>query len=174
MHEQAHDFVVRKAKIKDLSVLVDFLAKLALHVSGGPPQTLKKREISRLKRALRSAIGDDEKLIVVADHPDSGLVGMAYIHVWRSSGIWEQAGDVEYKSGLIDDVWVEPDYRGMGIFKAMLRELLAFAEKRGAQELVLEYSITNKEAEAAWSKLGFKPTGVRAAAFTSQVKETLH
>lgn len=173
MHKPTHDFVFRQAKIKDLPVLVDFLAKLALHVSGDPPQKLKKREVSRLKDALRNAITDDEKLIVVADSRESGLVGMSYIHVWRNSGIWEQAGEVEYKSGVIDDVWVEPDYRGMGIFTAMLRELVAFAEERGAQELILEYATSNQEAEAAWSKLGFKPTGVRAVAFTAKVNKAL-
>lgn len=55
MNKPAHDFVFRKAKIKDLPELVDFLAKLALHVSGEPPQKLKKREVTRLKAALRNA-----------------------------------------------------------------------------------------------------------------------
>jgi len=173
MAKNTNHFTYRKAKVKDLPVLVDFLAKLALHVSGGTPQELKKREFNRLKNALKDTFADEDKLIVVADRLDSGLVGMGYIHVWRSSDIWEQAGEVEYRSGVIDDVWVEPDYRGMGIFTAILRDLVTFAEKRGAQELILEYSTSNKEAEAAWSKLGFKPTGVRAAAFTSHVNEAL-
>lgn len=38
---------------------------------------------------------------------------------------------------------------------------------------MLEYSATNKEAEATWTRLGFKTTGVRAEAFTTTVKEKL-
>jgi ribosomal protein S18 acetylase RimI-like enzyme len=173
MNKHKHHFTFRKAEVTDVPALVDFLAKLALHVSGGPLRTLKQCESKRLQDALKDTIADEDKLMVVADSPASGPVGMGYIHVWRSSDIWEQAGEVEYKSGVIDDVWVEPDYRGMGIFTAMLRKLVAFAEARGAQELILEYSTTNKEAEAAWSKLGFNPTGVRAAAFTTNVNKAL-
>jgi hypothetical protein len=50
---------------------------------------------------------------------------------------------------------------------------VTFAEQHHASELILEYSASNKEAKAAWTKLGFKPTGVRAAAFTSVVKQAL-
>jgi len=164
---------IRKARKGDVPVLLDFLAKLALHVAGSAPQTLKKKERKRLQEVLTAALLDDDKLLVVADLPGSGVVGMGYIYIWRSQGIWEQAGDHEFKSGIIDDIWVEPEYRQMGIFNALFSELIAFAEQREVQELILEYAISNKEAEATWTRLGFKTTGVRAAAFTSVVKEKL-
>jgi ribosomal protein S18 acetylase RimI-like enzyme len=165
--------IIRQARKADLSVLVDFLVKLAVHVAGGTPQTLKKTERKRLRDLLTSALVDENKLVIVAEVPDNGLVGMGYIYIWRSQGIWEQLGDVEFKSGVIDDIWVEPDYRKLGIFHAMLDELVSFAEDRRVHELILEYSLSNKEAEATWSKLGFKPTGVRAAAFTATVRKVL-
>lgn len=171
--ENAGDFTIREAEPGDLSVLVGFLARLALHVAGGTPRKLKKHERKKLRDLLASALEDENKKIVVADVPGAGLVGMGYIYIWRSQGIWEQAEDVEFRSGIIDDVWVEPDYRKLGVFSAMLRELVTFAESRGAGELILEYSISNREAEAIWSRLGFKTTGVRAAAFTSTVRNEL-
>lgn len=164
---------IRNAEQRDLPALVDFLAKLALHVAGSPPQTLKKSEHKRLLAALRASLADPAKLIVVAETPDHRLVGMGYLYVWRSQGIWEQAGDIEFKSGIIDDVWVEPDFRKLGVFSAILRELVAFAESHHIHELVLEYAASNKEAAAAWAKLGFKPTGIRAAAFRSVVQDAL-
>jgi ribosomal protein S18 acetylase RimI-like enzyme len=164
------DLVIRKAEEGDLPVLVDFLVKLALHVAGPPSQKLKKKERKRLLDYLASACVDKDKLVVVAEHSDSGLVGMAYIYIWRSQGIWEQAGDHEFKSGIIDDIWVEPAFRKLGIFSDMLRELVAFAENRDVPELILEYAVSNKEADATWKRLGFEITGVRAAAFTRSVK----
>ena len=98
---------------------------------------------------------------------------MGYLYVWRNQGIWEQSGDIECKSGIIDDVWVEPNFRKLGVSSAILRELVAFAESQGIDELILEYAASNKEAAATWSKLGFKPTGVRAAAFTTVVQSAL-
>jgi ribosomal protein S18 acetylase RimI-like enzyme len=98
---------------------------------------------------------------------------MGYVYLFHSQGIWEQTSHQELKSGIIDDVWIEPQFRKMGIFQELLRELVEFAHKRGAHDLLVEYSASNKEAAAAWTRLGFKTLGVRAAAWTSSVMATL-
>ncbi|MDZ7791537.1 MAG: GNAT family N-acetyltransferase [Xanthomonadales bacterium] len=166
-------FIIRKAREDDLPVLVGFLAKLDLHVSGEPPQNLKDKEFARLLDALRAALGARNKRLVVAEDPEAGLVGMGYVYAWRSQGIWEQSEPEEHRSGVIDDVWVEPEFRGRGVFRALIQELVAFAESRHVYELILEYSASNPEAKAVWTKLGFKVTGVRAAAFIPEVKKAL-
>lgn len=166
-------FSIRNAIVSDLPVLVDFLAKLALHVAGAAPYTLKIEERERLMATLRASLSDPDKLIVVAETPNTRLVGMGYLYAWRNQGIWEQAGEVELKSGIIDDVWVEADFRKLGVFSAILSHLVAFAKSHDIDELILEYAVSNKEAAATWTKLGFKPTGVRAAAFTSVVQNAL-
>ena len=166
-------FVIREAREEDLPEMVEFLAKLALHVAGAPPHDLKECEHKRLLRTLHSSLDDPNKRLLVAESTNAGLVGMGYVYIWRSQGIWQQSGEEEFKSGFIDDVWVEPEFRKLGIFKALLRDLVAFAEQHHASELVLEYSASNKEARAAWTRLGFKTTGIRAAAFTSVVKQAL-
>ena len=169
----AKGYLIREAVEEDLSVLVGFLAKLALHVAGAPAHTLTDEERERLLAVLRVSLTDDNRQIMVAEVPGVGLVGMGYIYTVRSQGIWEQTRHVEYRSAFIDDVWVEPEYRKLGIFPDLLRKLVSFAESRGAYELVLEYSESNREAKAAWTRLGFKTVGVRAAAFTSSVQEAL-
>lgn len=165
--------IIRDATQADLPALVDFLTKLALHVSGGPSLALKVAEHNRLLGVLRTTLESPNKLVVVAEQPDGGLVGMGDISIWSSSSIWEQATESEHRCGYIDDVWVEPAFRNAGIFKALLRTLVDFADRQGAQELVLEYSASNKEAKTAWTRLGFVTTGVRAAAYTHQVKQAL-
>lgn len=167
------DVVIRKAREEDLFVLVGFIANLDSHVSGESRQELRESEFNRLLTGLRAALGARNKLVLVADASRSGLVGMGYVYVWRSQGIWEQSEPEEYRSGVIDDVWVEPEFRGRGVFKALIQELVAFAEKRHVHDLILEYSLSNEEAKAVWSKLGFKPTGVRAAALIPDVKRAL-
>ncbi|MEQ8514460.1 MAG: GNAT family N-acetyltransferase, partial [Chromatocurvus sp.] len=125
-------FLIREAAEADLPMLVDFEVKLALHVSGAAPQTLKQKEHQRLMSVLRSALTDDSKQLFVAEHPDAGLVGMGFVYVWRSQGIWEQAEALELRSGVIDDVWVEPEFRSHGVFRALLRRLVEFAENHNA------------------------------------------
>lgn len=172
-NKAASKYLLREAVEDDLNQLVEFLARLALHVAGAPPQNLDGDERDRLIAVLRSSLTDPDKQIMVAEVPESGLVGMGYIHIVRHQGIWEQTSHVEYRSGIIDDVWVEPEFRKLGIFPDLLRELVAFAASRGAYELILEYSTSNKEAKAVWPRLGFKTTGVRAAALTTSVQEAL-
>jgi len=166
-------FAIREATEADLPVLVEFLIKLALHVADSGPQKLKRKEYQRLMGVLRAALEDESKRLFVADSPEAGLVGMGYVYVYRSQGIWEQVDPEEYRTGVIDDVWVEPEYRGLGIFKALLKRLVAFAEAHHAHDLILEYSATNRQARAVWTRLGFKTTGVHAAARTSAVKAAL-
>ena len=166
-------YSIRDATEADLPVLVDFLKKLALHVNGGPELALKESEYQRLLEALTATLASPDKRIVVAEQPGVGLIGMGDVTVWSSQSIWEQATVAEYRSAILDDIWVEPEFRKAGIFKALLRRLVEFADQRGANELILEYSSSNKEAKTAWTRLGFVTTGVRAAAFTHTVKEAL-
>ncbi len=171
--DNTDNFFIRKAVEADLPVLVDFLAKLALHVAGAPTLKLKKNERSRLMNVMRASLADPDKLIIVAAASDDIPVGMGYLYISRNQGIWEQAEETESKSAFIDDVWVEPDYRNQGIFRKIIHELVEFAENHDVHELILEYALSNKEAEAVWTRLGFKPTGVRAAAFTQTVQQVL-
>ena len=166
-------YQIREAVEDDLTILVKFLAKLALHVSGAQPQNLKEDEHERLIAVLRSSITDDNKRLLVADVAGQGPVGMGYVYLFHSQGIWEQTSHQELKSGIIDDVWIEPEFRKMGIFQDLLRELVEFAHTRNASDLLVEYSASNKEAAAAWTRLGFNTVGVRAAAWTSSVQAAL-
>lgn len=170
---QGTAFAIREAVESDLPVLVEFLVKLALHVADSGPRTLKAEEHRRLMDVLRSALDDEDKRLFVAASPEDGLVGMGYVYVYRSQGIWEQTEPVSYRTGVIDDVWVEPAYRSRGVFRALLKRLVAFAERHNAHELILEYSATNQQARAVWKKMGFEITGVHAEAFTSTVKAAL-
>ncbi|MEX2523603.1 MAG: GNAT family N-acetyltransferase [Gammaproteobacteria bacterium] len=166
-------FTVREAAEKDIPVLVDFLIEIGLHVSGAPRQTLSQQADERLRKFLRGYIHDNEKHIVVACTSRGRVVGMGNIQIWHSPNLWEEAEELDLKSAFIDDLWVEPDFREQGIMTLILDELIRFAEYHGIQELFLEYSLSNKEAAAVWERLGFNPTGVRAAAWTRNVREKL-
>jgi ribosomal protein S18 acetylase RimI-like enzyme len=166
-------FTVREATQDDVPVMVEFLVALGLHVSGGQRQTLTREAEQRLQSFLSGYLDDRDKHLVVACSADGEVVGMGNIHIWHSPNLWEEAGDLDQKSGFIDDLWVEPACRKQGIMTLILKELVRFAESHGIEELILEYSLSNEEAAAVWERLGFKPTGVRAAAGIRSVREKL-
>lgn len=166
------DYYVREAGDEDIPVLVDFLIKLGLHVSGAERKTLSEDAEQRLQTFLREYIEHPEKHLVVACSGAGELVAMGNIQIWHSPNLWEEAEDPE-QSGFIDDLWVEPAHRQRGIMTLVLDELVRFAEDRGIEELVLEYALSNQEAAGAWQRLGFTPTGVRAAAWSRAVRDKL-
>lgn len=167
------DITIREATEDDVPVLVGFLVELGLHVSGGKRQTLSKKAKKRLQAFVREYLEHSDKFMVVACNAENKPVGMGNIQIWHNPNLWEEAEDLEQKSGFIDDLWVEPAFRKQGIMARMLDALIEFAEGHDIEELILEYAITNDEAAAVWERLGFTPTGVRATASTATVRQNL-
>jgi len=167
------DITIREATVEDVPVLVGFLVDLGLHVSGGKRHTLSKKAKKRLQAFVREYLDHSDKFMVVACNPENEPVGMGNIQIWHNPNLWEEAEDLEQKSGFIDDLWVEPAYRKQGIMSRILDVLIEFAKSHDIEELILEYAITNDEAAAVWERLGFTPTGIRATASTMTVRQNL-
>ena len=70
------------------------------------------------------------------------------------SGIEEIPGTVEVIS-----VWVAPGARGQGVGDAMLEALLAWADDRDAQRVVLTVTEDNAAAQRLYGRQGFVATG---------------
>jgi ribosomal protein S18 acetylase RimI-like enzyme len=168
-------FDVRPAKAGDIPTLVRFLINLDAHVAGVAPDVLAltERGEQELQQRIESFIGEPGKRLVVACGPDGELVGMGDIHIWHYADLWLNPERQGLRSGYIDDLWVEPEYRTSGIGRQILEALFEYAAEQEIDELILEYALHNKEAEQYWSRLGFKPTGVRAAASLRDVRARL-
>lgn len=166
------DYTVREALAGDLPVLLEFLIRLDAHVAGVPPEDLALTTAGtrQLRDRLRSFIDEPDKRLVVACVGDGQPVGMGNIHVWHYADIWLNPERRGLRSGYIDDLWVEPEFRGLGIARLILGALLDFAVQQEIDELVLEYALHNEEAAALWRRVGFEPTGVRAAAKLGEVR----
>lgn len=167
---------IREATEDDIPRLVQFLLQLDAHVAGVDAEVLALTEAGeqQLVERLRDFIDNPWKLVLVAEDADTGeVVAMGDIALWHYADIWHNPERKGLSSGVIDDVWVEPDYRQSGVGKAMLERLVAFAAANGIHDLMVEYSLSNDEARAAWERLGFRPTGVRAAATVGEVRRRL-
>ncbi|MDZ7668623.1 MAG: GNAT family N-acetyltransferase [Gammaproteobacteria bacterium] len=162
---------VAEANMDDVPQAVELLFHLDAHVSGAPRDLLKMtpQGEKELATRLRSYIDNPYKLLLVARHSKAGVVGMGDIALWKHAEVWETPERQGQWYGVIDDVWVEPDYRRQGLSRRIVRGLVAFAHEHGVESLQLEYSASNQEAARTWKKLGFRPIGIRAAASASEV-----
>ena len=162
---------ITEAREDDIPQLLELLFHLDAHVSGAPREALKMtpQGEQQLAAHLRSYLTNPYKRFVVARAARRGVIGMGNIALWKQAEVWETPERQQQWYGVIDDVWVEPEYRQQGLSRRMVIELLAFARSHGVESVQLEYSASNQEAARTWTRMGFKPIGVRAEASASAV-----
>ncbi|MEA4816623.1 MAG: ribosomal protein S18-alanine N-acetyltransferase [Lachnospiraceae bacterium] len=72
------------------------------------------------------------------------------------AGMWHVVTE-----GHITNVAVDFEFRGRGIGEALTKALIDEAYKREMVGITLEVRITNEKAQRLYTKLGFKPEGIR-------------
>lgn len=92
----------------------------------------------------------DSHLIVCED--DEDIIGTGYAQVRESKISLEH----EFHSYL-GFMYVSPAYRGRGINKKILEDLVAWSQQRGARDLYLDVYVRNNAAIKAYQKAGFEP-----------------
>lgn len=71
----------------------------------------------------------------------------------------------------VDNVAVSEKYRGSGIGKALMTELISYCKMKNADFVTLEVRCSNKSAIALYESLGFECTGVRPKFYTSPTED---
>lgn len=99
------------------------------------------------ERAAAAAAGLD-RVGLIAESP-TGWVGMV-------SGFEEREDPA--RSWLVG-MWVDPAWRGRGVGRALVDEVIAWARTRGTRRLWLEVAITNLAAIRLYQRCGFVATG---------------
>jgi ribosomal protein S18 acetylase RimI-like enzyme len=61
-------------------------------------------------------------------------------------------------------MWVDPDARGRGVARDLIRSVAGWAAGRGATQVVLFVQEANEPAQRLYAQAGFRPTGDRAPA----------
>jgi ribosomal protein S18 acetylase RimI-like enzyme len=60
----------------------------------------------------------------------------------------------------VDDVFVEPDYRNLGVGRALLESVRAWAKERGADGVSLQVAAANERGRKFYEGLGFREISV--------------
>lgn len=105
---------------------------------------------------------------MVARGPDAKLVGMGDIHIWHYADTWLNPERQGLRSGFIDNLWVEPEYRRSGVARAIVEAFFEFAAEKGLDELILEYALHNKEAARFLGSSGLQADGSPRGSLTAR------
>ena len=117
-----------------------------------------------LPQFYAQCIADAGVQVLVAVGPDSD----AHRIVGTAVGRLEVGRDVA-RYGSIEDVWVEPEYRGRGICRALVAQLTEFFQVHGVQKLTVGFAHGGTAAEV-WQHLGFTPAVVIANSDVATVR----
>jgi ribosomal protein S18 acetylase RimI-like enzyme len=136
------DVIVRQATIFDLDLVAPLFD--AYRQFYGKPA-----DLALAKRFLLERFQHSESIIFVAIGEDGTALGFVQMFPSFSSG-------TAARILILNDLFVEPNARRMGIGKSLLRAAAGFGKAAGAVRLTLSTELTNKSAQALYESEGWK------------------
>lgn len=98
--------------------------------------------------AIRALCGDGSlgrAWLLTVEEQDSGY----------ALACWRHSIDHGGRIAVLDDLWVDPDFRGRGLGRALLEAALADAIADGARAAILEADAADGRAVALYESVGF-------------------
>lgn len=102
-----------------------------------------------LERSFRFAVQHPEKVLVFIILIEGVVTGTASLHL----GHYSTWSDGWY--GHIEDVLIDPDYRGRGLAEALVRHVVEAAREENLTRVEVNALTSNQPARKLYEKLGF-------------------
>ena len=135
------DLTITRGKASDIDAIVRFQADMAMESEG------TMLDMDRLTLGVSSAINDEQKGIYLVaranDTPIGSLMLTREWSDWNNQWYW-----------WIQSVYVMPEYRKKGVYKAMYTTLKDMARENGVSQIRLYADRTNLAAQQVYKKLG--------------------
>ena len=137
------DLTITRGKVSDIDAIVRFQADMAMESEG------TMLDMDRLTFGVSSAINDEQKGIYLVaranDTPIGSLMLTREWSDWNNQWYW-----------WIQSVYVIPEYRKKGVYKAMYATLKDMARENGVSQIRLYADRTNLSAQQVYQRLGMR------------------
>jgi ribosomal protein S18 acetylase RimI-like enzyme len=147
--------IVRRATPADLPGIGRLGALLVRQHHGFDPRRFlapSDRTPADYASFLGTQLDDPDGAVLVADD-DGNVVGYAYAVL---AGYDFMA--LREPAGILQDIMVDPEYRGHGVGRLLLEATLAYLKSRGAPRVVLSTAEPNGTAQRFFASAGFRRT----------------
>lgn len=135
------NFVVSRGEVCDIDSIVQFQADMAMESEGC---VLNKEKVTK---GVTAAMLDDSKGIYWVAKTDERTIGSLMItrewSDWNNEWYW-----------WIQSVYVTPEYRKQGVYKAMYQKVKDAAKENNVSQIRLYADKTNLSAQKAYQSLG--------------------
>ena len=135
------DLTITLGKASDIDAIVRFQADMAMESEG------TMLDMDRLALGVTSAINDEQRGIYLVARAEGKPIGSLMLtrewSDWNNQWYW-----------WIQSVYVMPEYRKKGVYKAMYTTLKDMARENGVSQIRLYADRTNLAAQQVYKKLG--------------------
>lgn len=135
------DLTITRGKASDIDAIVRFQADMAMESEG------TMLDMDRLTLGVTSAINDEQKGIYLVaranDTPIGSLMLTREWSDWNNQWYW-----------WIQSVYVMPEYRKKGVYKALYATLKDMARENGVSQIRLYADRSNLSAQQVYQRLG--------------------
>ena len=137
------DLTITQGKASDIDAIVRFQADMAMESES---TTLDRK---KLANGVTAAINDESKGIYLVARAEGRAIGSLMLtrewSDWNNQWYW-----------WIQSVYVMPEYRKKGIYKAMYATLKQMARENGVAQIRLYADKTNLPAQQVYQRLGME------------------
>ncbi|MBT3269503.1 GNAT family N-acetyltransferase [Candidatus Poribacteria bacterium] len=137
---------VRRANPADTDVLAEYNIRMARETEG------LELTPGTVRAGVSAALADEGKGRYFVAEVDDVLVGQLLVTTewsdWRNGPMW-----------WIQSVYVAPDYRNGGVFRALYEHTVEAARVEGVPAIRLYVEEGNDAAQGVYQRLGMKPAG---------------
>ena len=135
------DYTIVRGEVDDIESIVQFQAKMAMESEG---TTL---DLKKVTKGVTAAMNDESKGIYWVANVNGKAIGSLMVtrewSDWNNEWYW-----------WIQSVYVLPDYRKHGIYKAMYSTLKEVAKENKVSQIRLYVDKTNHPAQQVYQRLG--------------------
>jgi ribosomal protein S18 acetylase RimI-like enzyme len=140
--------IIRPARPGDADTLADFNARMALETEG------LRLDPATLAQGVRGGLADPSKALYFVAESQGQVIGQLMItrewSDWRNGDIW-----------WIQSVYVHPDHRRRGVFRALYDHAREQARLAGAVGVRLYVDDHNAAAQRVYERLGMRMSNYR-------------
>ncbi len=144
--DQLKNLIIRKALSKDQPALLKLEQKV---VEAERPYNCTIKSENAIYYDLNNLILDDASHLIIAEH-NGDIIGTGYAQIRESKKSLKHA-----KHSYLGFMYVESEYRGLGINKLIMENLIDWSKAQGIFDLYLDVYDENDAAISAYEKVGF-------------------
>jgi len=172
METELRETDIREACLDDLEIIYQLTLKLHIHEDDGSIKTHDHFE-TNLKSWLKVEFNNPRTLFLIAENLiDEGLIDEGnnrIIGFISATSIINDNGFLASPiKGVIQLLWVEPEFRQHSIAKNLVYNVEQCFKEIGIKYVECSYTSFNNQAKAFWSKLGYLNNSITARKFITE------